>query len=318
MFGVNIQQMRYVKALAERGSFVAAAARCSVAQPTLSNSIAQLEAELGHRIFNRMTRTVRLTPFGEALLPAVTEVLAGVDRIKRLAGRHSDESGTVVQVGFSPVIGVRKAALLFDAAISQKGVRAVYNEDHVDGLLRRLIGCQLDFAVAPVDAGSSDLDGCVCALLERDQLFYLPKVQGCSDLPASCGVEIMDIAYEEFVFPLNDGGLTRAAKQLFRKNNVILKRYPGTAASFAVIHEWAELGLAASILPASALNQTAPAPPRIPLLCNGLPLTIDYYVFGKPNTISTALFSEIWKLLKVENRHRNNQKDDSSDGCINS
>ena len=50
------QLLGYVRALAETKSFVRAAEQCGVTQPTLSNGVAQLEDELGQKMFNRTTR----------------------------------------------------------------------------------------------------------------------------------------------------------------------------------------------------------------------------------------------------------------------
>ena len=72
---MNLQQLRYARALAECGSFVQAADQCAVTQPTLSNGIAQLESDLGQQLFARTTRTVRLTEAGEHLLPDIADIL---------------------------------------------------------------------------------------------------------------------------------------------------------------------------------------------------------------------------------------------------
>lgn len=72
---MNLSQLRYVKAVAETGSFTLAAERCYVTQPTLSNGIAQLEQELEERLFTRTTRAVSLTPFGQHILPFMDRLL---------------------------------------------------------------------------------------------------------------------------------------------------------------------------------------------------------------------------------------------------
>jgi DNA-binding transcriptional LysR family regulator len=66
---MNLAQLTYVVAAAEEETFTAAAARVHVAQPAISQQIAQLERELGERLFDRSERRVRLTPAGEAFLP---------------------------------------------------------------------------------------------------------------------------------------------------------------------------------------------------------------------------------------------------------
>src|SRR5919198_977290 len=75
---MEMRQLEYVVAVAEEGTFTRAAARVHVAQPAISQQIAQLERELGERLFDRAERRVRLTPAGEAFLPHARATLAAV------------------------------------------------------------------------------------------------------------------------------------------------------------------------------------------------------------------------------------------------
>jgi DNA-binding transcriptional LysR family regulator len=79
---MNLQQLRYVVALADARSFTKAAVNEYVVQSALSQQLRKLEDELGVALFERTTRTVAPTPAGEALLPLIRQVLAGVDQIK--------------------------------------------------------------------------------------------------------------------------------------------------------------------------------------------------------------------------------------------
>ena len=78
---MNLQQLRYVLAVAETRSFTRAAESLFVVQSALSQQVRKLEDELGVPIFIRTTRSVSLTPAGEALLPLLRQVIAGVDQI---------------------------------------------------------------------------------------------------------------------------------------------------------------------------------------------------------------------------------------------
>lgn len=73
---MNFPQLRFVEATARLKSFTRAAQFCNVTQPTLSNRVSNLEEELGEKIFERTTRTVRLTQFGESLLPTILSILS--------------------------------------------------------------------------------------------------------------------------------------------------------------------------------------------------------------------------------------------------
>ncbi|GHF21177.1 LysR family transcriptional regulator [Amycolatopsis deserti] len=77
---MELQQMRYVVAVAETNSFTRAAELCLVVQSALSQQIARLERELGARLFERTSRRVRLTPAGAAFLATARQCLQAADR----------------------------------------------------------------------------------------------------------------------------------------------------------------------------------------------------------------------------------------------
>jgi DNA-binding transcriptional LysR family regulator len=79
---VNLQQLRYAVALADAQSFTKAAVNEYVVQSALSQQLRKLEDELGVTLFERTTRKVSPTSAGEALLPLMRQVLAGIERIK--------------------------------------------------------------------------------------------------------------------------------------------------------------------------------------------------------------------------------------------
>jgi DNA-binding transcriptional LysR family regulator len=76
----ELRQLRYFVAVAEELNFTRAARRVHLVQQALSGAIAQLERQLGVRLFSRTTRRVELTDAGAALLPHARDALAAVDR----------------------------------------------------------------------------------------------------------------------------------------------------------------------------------------------------------------------------------------------
>lgn len=87
---MEIRQLRAFIAIAELGTFTAAAQRVHVTQAAISMQIRQLETELGARLFVRAPRHVMLTEAGEQLLQRARQILrdhdAAVDEIAELAG----------------------------------------------------------------------------------------------------------------------------------------------------------------------------------------------------------------------------------------
>jgi DNA-binding transcriptional LysR family regulator len=76
---MDLRQLEYVVAVAEERSFTRAAARCHVVQSALSAQVARLERELGVTLFHRTSRSVRVAPAGELLLPHARELLRGAE-----------------------------------------------------------------------------------------------------------------------------------------------------------------------------------------------------------------------------------------------
>jgi DNA-binding transcriptional LysR family regulator len=294
---MNLQQLKYVRAVVEEGSFVAAAARCAVTQPTLSNGIAQLEAEIGHRIFNRTTRSVALTSCGEGLLPAIVETLNAYDRLREMTKRIG-KGGMTIHAGISPVVGIRAAEETLEAFRTKRpDVGVVYREGNVSDLCDQLKREQLDIVIAPFDERSARAGEYVLQYLSSEPLLFLPRggdAQRWSDVKE---VRIHDISGESFVLVPNVCGLTQVTKQLFHVSSATLNRYPGEASSYAVVQEWTELGLGCGILPASKIDEDA-RNRAIPIVDDTEAVRIRYYALGKPNTVSPALFSELWDQLR--------------------
>src|SRR3954467_2611911 len=73
---MTLQQLQYVLAAFEHGSFSAAAETLHLAQPSLSEQVRRLEAELGVALFQRVGRGLVLTEAGQALRPHAEATLA--------------------------------------------------------------------------------------------------------------------------------------------------------------------------------------------------------------------------------------------------
>jgi LysR family hydrogen peroxide-inducible transcriptional activator len=100
----SLRQLQYAVAVAETRGFRSAAERCHVSQPSLSAQVAQLEAVLGVRIFERDRRRVLVTPAGEALLVHARRVLAEADDLGAAAARAGDPLSGTLRVGVIPTI----------------------------------------------------------------------------------------------------------------------------------------------------------------------------------------------------------------------
>lgn len=101
---MEINQLRYVCAIAETGSFSRAAERCQVAQPSLSQQVLKLEQDLGAKLFDRLGRSIRITEAGRAFLPHARSILDQMEAARSsVAAKNADIRGSVA-VGVIPTI----------------------------------------------------------------------------------------------------------------------------------------------------------------------------------------------------------------------
>jgi DNA-binding transcriptional LysR family regulator len=83
--GVSLDQLRTFIAAVDEGSFSAAGRRLRRAQSVVSQTLANLEGQLGVKLFDRSARRPLLTDHGRALLADAREVAGDMDRFKARA-----------------------------------------------------------------------------------------------------------------------------------------------------------------------------------------------------------------------------------------
>src|SRR3954465_5034649 len=107
---MNLQQLRYFIATARHGSFSAAAGTLHLAQPSLSQQVRALEAELGVALFVRAGRGIVLTEAGQALRPEAEAVLAAVDRARDAVAEVRELRGGTLTFGTFGIAGAHRRA----------------------------------------------------------------------------------------------------------------------------------------------------------------------------------------------------------------
>jgi len=145
---MEIHQLTYFVAVAETGGFSRAAKRCNVTQPSLSQQIKKLEQELGQQLFDRLGRTVILTPAGQALLPRARSILAELQDLKWNLGEEINEGYGHLSVGFIPTIApFLMSGVIKNFAEKFPHAELLVSEDFTEALVRNLIDGKLDVGI---------------------------------------------------------------------------------------------------------------------------------------------------------------------------
>jgi DNA-binding transcriptional LysR family regulator len=97
---MELRHLRYFRAVAESRGFREAARRLHIVQPALSQTVSDLEQELGVQLLVRNSRTMRLTSEGEIFLEEAKQILEHADRAVELARRAARGEVGALSIGF--------------------------------------------------------------------------------------------------------------------------------------------------------------------------------------------------------------------------
>src|SRR5213596_1666237 len=146
---MELHQLRYFVAVADEGNFSRAAAKVRVAQPSLSQQIRKLEAEIGQPLFDRLPRSVVLTEAGRCLLEYARQILASIDDARRSVDELKGKIAGDVAVGAIPTVApyvLPELVITFQKHYPDVTLHIV--EDATAGITRRIEAGELDVALA--------------------------------------------------------------------------------------------------------------------------------------------------------------------------
>lgn len=193
---MDLQQFRYVIAVAEEGNFTRAAERLYLSQPALSVQVRKLEQELGTPLFVRLAREVALTPAGEVFLDHARRALFEVELTRRKVEEVCGLRAGRVEVGVLPSV----AASVLPAVLTRfhrqyPGVEVRLVEENISTHFEHLVHlAQLDLAVIRLPCGRRDLR---CRRIVREPLLaMLPPDHPLYD---RAEVSLAELADEDFV-----------------------------------------------------------------------------------------------------------------------
>jgi LysR family transcriptional regulator, carnitine catabolism transcriptional activator len=136
----NPRHLRAFVALAETRSFSAAAEAVHIGQPALSQAIAKLEEQVGVRLIERTTRSVKLTPAGEEFLVDVRRVLEATERMMARGAEWGQVQRGRIELLAIPSMAHRLLPRLVREFAKRHENVIVDVHDHADPVLRQRLG----------------------------------------------------------------------------------------------------------------------------------------------------------------------------------
>lgn len=249
---MEVHQLRYFCAVARHGTFTRASEIEHVAQPSLSQQILKLEAELGARLFDRLPRSAKLTVFGKAFLPKAERILRQLEEAKtELRNMSGNETGDVV-VGIIPTIAAYLLPRLLDGFTARHPLVTIkIIEDVTFTLLQRLHEGTIDMALVALPLAGTELAS--VELFEENFYAVLPEKHR---LASRASISLAELNREPFLL-LKEGHCFRdsviaACNKLKMSPSIVFE-----SGQFATILAMVSAGMGVSAVPAMAVQPQA-------------------------------------------------------------
>ena len=97
---MELRHLRYFVTVGEEQHYGRAAERLHIAQPALSRQIQDLEREIGFKLFDRLSRGVKISAAGKLFLEDARRILQQVDQATQRARRVAFGQSGTLRIGF--------------------------------------------------------------------------------------------------------------------------------------------------------------------------------------------------------------------------
>lgn len=201
---IDARRLRTLRAVADHRTVTAAAAALYLTPSAVSQQLAALEHETGHRLLERGGRGVQLTPVGEILLTHANTVLAQLERAEaELAAYTSGAAGEVTVASFATGIALVLAPAIATLGGTAPGIRVRVRDAEGDESLPMVLDGRAEIAVAVEYRGAPRADD---QRLSRVPLYaepfdaVLPAGHRLADA-ATGSVRVAELAGETWIGP---------------------------------------------------------------------------------------------------------------------
>ncbi|MFM0162042.1 LysR substrate-binding domain-containing protein [Paraburkholderia sediminicola] len=200
---MKLRQLRYFVTIVDAGSFSRAAQVAHVAQPALSQQIADLEEQLGITLLQRSARGVSATAAGERLYVEASAILRRIERLPEVVlGQGEEVEGSVYLGMASSLVSLLGGPIMGACRTALPKVRLKFSSAGSLQLAARIREQTLDLAVL---FEGEPFAGCVRVPLFERRLFLVRRASG-SVRPGS--ITFQELAGLPLVLP-NPPNITR-------------------------------------------------------------------------------------------------------------
>ena len=257
---LTLRHLRGFVAVAQLGSFSAAAQRLHLTQSALSMLVRGLESDLGLTLFERTTRHVRLTDAGRDFFPLAERLLVDLHHaVAQTRARAARASGRLV-IAVTPTFATTLLpAILGRYQREHPDVQLVLRDDATPAGIQRLVqDGEADLGIAPINRAQPGL--LVVEVLMDDELVLACPVG--HPLARGPGVRWHDLAEHPMIGFGSDNALQKLVNSTADALGLSLPLHCEVS-SIATAVALVEAGMGISVLP--SYTRTARGPRRLQL-----------------------------------------------------
>ncbi len=217
---MNMKQALYFKTIAQYGTITAAAKQLYISQPSLSQTLRQIEDEVGTPLFDRSTSPFHLTYAGERYLKAVEAMLDIETRLKEEIESIRRDDGGRLRLGISVTRAMQvlpEVIPIFTKAYPNVTIELTEAASaSLEGLLQK---GQIDLALAALEANEANI---AYELIEKESIGILAgkDSQLAQLVPSGTPISLEMVEKETFV-SLDTSHSSRIIQdRLFRRYNI--------------------------------------------------------------------------------------------------
>jgi DNA-binding transcriptional LysR family regulator len=193
---MEMHQVRYFLASARTLNFTRAAAACNVSQPARTVAVRKLEQELGEALFERGTRGLALTEFGQMVHPRLRAMAEQAEAARDLAHSYRKLSRAPLALGVMDTVGAgRIGGFLAVLREQQPGIEVAVSGGSASGVLESLDDGGLQMAVVSDGVGIPEHFVSLPLYRERYVVAFPPGHR----FESFNGVRLSDVSDEAYV-----------------------------------------------------------------------------------------------------------------------
>ncbi len=216
---MTLRHLQIFVAVAEEGTMHAAAKKLYISQPSISQSIAELEEHYGIKLFERLSKKLYITEAGSLLLPYARHLLDMYQQTEELMKQQGQIHK--LRIGASVSVGTCMITDIIDDMRSLSPDTDIYvTIDNTAKIEQDILNSQLDAGlVEGVIINTSDL---ICENICEDELLIVASPE--HPLASKKGISIHDLSGLDFVARETGSNDRNQFEHFLIENNIIVNK----------------------------------------------------------------------------------------------